>query len=280
VLLLAWIVPLCGWAAPKAQFAAGVNLVEVYATVTDGRGEPVQGLVSGDFTVAEDGVRQSIATFAAGAVPLSVAVGLDRSFSMGREWLALAVGALREFLGGLKAQDRLAVLAIGSDAAILSPFTIDHAASLAALNGLEPWGTTPLYDGIVEALAITQHETGRRALVLLSDGADRYSTATSAEVVNAARRRDVLIYPIALGRTRAPIFAELASVSGGRSFHATNQESLRTTLSAIARELRFQYLLGYAPEHSSSDAARWRSIHVTVNRPDLRVRARDGYFSR
>jgi Ca-activated chloride channel family protein len=257
-----------------------VSLVEVYASVSDSKGEAVQGLAADDFTVSEDGARQSMATFAAGELPLSVAVGLDRSFSMGRDRLEVAVAALREFIAGLRSADRLAILAIGSETVVLSPFSIDHAASLAALRGLEPWGTTPLYDGILEALAITQPEKGRRALVLLSDGTDRYSNATSADVVNAARRGDVIIYPVALGKTRAPLFAELASISGGRSFHATEQQTLRTTLASIARELRFQYLLGYTPDRPSGEAPGWHSIQVTVNRPDARVRARDGYFSR
>ena len=66
-----------------AQFTSGVNLVEVYATVTDRQGEPVTGLTAGRFPVSEDGARQTITTFAAGEFPLAVAIGLDRSFSMG-----------------------------------------------------------------------------------------------------------------------------------------------------------------------------------------------------
>ena len=65
-----------------AQFTSGVNLVEVYATVTDRQGEPVTGLAAGDFAVSEDGTRQAITAFAAGEFPLAVAIGLDRSFSM------------------------------------------------------------------------------------------------------------------------------------------------------------------------------------------------------
>jgi Ca-activated chloride channel family protein len=90
----------------------------------------------------------------------------------------------------------------------------------------------------------------------------------------------VLIYPIALGRQRPPIFAELASVSGGRSVQARDRPSLASALSSIARELRSQYLLGYSPARPASDRPEWRSIRVTVNRPTVRVRARDGYLAR
>src|SRR5215510_7108079 len=71
VLLVLAIVPPCQQAV-LAQFAAGVNLVEVYASVTDARGEPVSGLSADDFIVEEDGVRQPITAFAAGEFPLAV----------------------------------------------------------------------------------------------------------------------------------------------------------------------------------------------------------------
>jgi VWFA-related protein len=90
----------------------------------------------------------------------------------------------------------------------------------------------------------------------------------------------VLIYPIATGRTRAPVFAELAAASGGRSFQAGDSGALQTTLAEIAQELRSQYLLGYTPARAAEEPRGWRSIRVTVNRPNVRVRARDGYFVR
>lgn len=278
VLLLASIVPLCGWAG-SVQFATSVDLVEVYATVTDARGEPVSGLTEHDLVVTEDGVPQAIATFAAGEFPLSVAVGLDRSFSMTAKRVTDVVAALRRFITALEPADQVMVIAIGSETEVLAALTTDHASSIVALERVEPWGTTPLYDAIRETLAAIQPVAGRRALILLSDGVDRYSRATEADVVVAARRNDVLIYPIALGKTRPPIFAELASLTGGRSFHATDRQRLETTLATIARELRFQYLLGYTPARPI-DQPRWHSIRVAVKRPNVKVRAREGYFSR
>ena len=70
-------------AEPYGQFTSGVKLVEVYATVTDRQGEPIAGLTAADFRIVEDGAGQTISAFAAGAFPLSMAIGVDRSFSMG-----------------------------------------------------------------------------------------------------------------------------------------------------------------------------------------------------
>jgi Ca-activated chloride channel homolog len=87
------------------------------------------------------------------------------------------------------------------------------------------------------------------------------------------------VFPIALGRTRPPLFAELATLTGGRSAHATDGNALTQTVRAIAQELRWQYLLGYTPTTPPvAGSNEWRSIAVTVKRPDAKVRARDGYL--
>jgi Ca-activated chloride channel homolog len=262
------------------QFTSGVSLVEVYATVTDRQGGPLTGLTADDFHVAEDGVPQAITAFAAGEFPLAVGVGLDRSFSMGgrSDRLAVAKSAARSFVGELRPDDQVLVMAIGSETSVAAPLSASHEQALAAIDRLDAWGTTPLYDATVAALEAIQPAKGRRALVLLSDGADRYSEVTAADLVEQARRRDVLVYPIAIGASRPPVFAELATATGGRSFFAKDPRELAPALATIARELRFQYLLGYAPAHRADQS--WHSIEVTVDRADARVRARDGYYSR
>lgn len=262
-----------GW-----QFASGVTLVEVYATVVDEHGAPVPGLGPDDFEVEQDGRRQQVQTFTAGDVPLSLAIALDRSFSLSRDRLAAAVDAAQRLLGELRPADRVTVLAIGSEVDVLAPLSMDRRAAYDALVGLEPWGTTPLFDATVGALDAVQGAPGRRALILITDGDDRYSQTTAAEMVASARRHDVLIYPVALRRTAPSVFAELAGVSGGRSFAVADMRRLPEVLSAIATELRRQYLLGYAPPSADADAPGWRSITVRVRRPTLRVRARDGYY--
>jgi Ca-activated chloride channel family protein len=270
---------LAGGAAASAQFTSGVNLVEVYASVTDGRGEPQLGLRADDFELRENGEPQQISNFAAGDFPLSVAVALDRSFSMSGARLGLAKAAARAFLGELRPQDQSMVVAVGSEVEILSPLSTDRAAQYAALAGLEPFGTTGLYDAIIQSIDYVQPARGRRALVLLSDGDDRYSKAAGSDALERVRRSDVMIFPVALGKDRPPLFAELATSSGGRSYHARDAASLTVTLRAIARELRQQYLLGYTPSRPLVAGSRdWRSITVIVKRPGMQVRARDGYL--
>jgi Ca-activated chloride channel homolog len=264
--------------ATPAQFASGVSLVEVYATVTDAHGELVQGLTQPDFTVEEDGRSERIVTFAAGELPLALAVAIDRSFSVSKARLAAGASAVRGWLRELRPQDEVMLLAIGSEVEVLAPLSSDRRPAIAALSGLQPWGTTPLHDGVLAALSSIEGGRGRTALVLLSDGDDRFSRATATDVIERARGADVLVYPIALGRQRPPLFAELATVTGGRSFESNDLARLPSTLTSIARELRFQYLLGYTPSRAAEERPGWRSIRVTVNRANVRVRARDGYI--
>jgi Ca-activated chloride channel family protein len=285
VLLEGGIVPLFALAlaaTPYAQFTSGVNLVEVYATVTDRHGSPVTGLTAADFRVSEDGSPQTVTTFGVGEFPLAVAVGLDRSFSMGAEHgarLSMAKAAARVFIDALEPDDQVMVLAIGSEARIVAPLSTSHAAAIAAIDRLDAWGTTPLYDATLGALDAIQSAKGRRALVLLSDGTDRSSDTSAATLLDQVRRRDVLVYPVAIGAARPALFAELAAASGGRSFFVKDPRKLSSTLTAIARELRSQYLLGYVPSHPRAEQPSWHSIDVTVSRPGVTVRGRDGYFS-
>jgi len=274
------IVPLFTAALAAAQFTSRVSVIEVYATVTDAQGEPVAGLSADDFHVSEDGAPQTVSTFFAGEFPLSVVVTLDRSFSMSGERLNLAKRAARLFIGSLKPDDEVMVLAVGSEIETIVPPVRARAAAAAAIDAIEPWGTTPLYDVIARSLDMPYTQTKRRALLVVSDGFDRYSDTTAAELIDHARRSNVLVYPVAIGKARPPVLAELASVTGGHSFVVDDPKKLEPTLATIARELRFQYLLGYTPSRPTAEEAAWHAIDVRVNRPGARVRARDGYYGR
>lgn len=267
--------------AGDAQFTSGVSLVEVYASVADAQGKPMEGLTATDFEVREDGEVQRVSNFAEAEFPLAVAVAVDRSFSMAGSRLAVAKSAARIFLGELRPSDEAMILAVGSQVETAAPLSTDRAAQHAALTRLDAFGTTGLHDAIIRAIELTQAARGRRALVLLSDGVDRYSTASAGEALQRARSADVMIYPIAIGPGLAPLFAELATLTGGRSFHVRDTKALPDTLRAIARELRQQYLLGYSPSRPITPGANeWRSIVVTVKQPGARVRARDGYVAK
>lgn len=258
-----------------------MQAVEVYASVTDAHGEPLRGLKPDQFTVREDGEIQTISTFAESEFPLSAAVGVDRSWSMAGELLAVAKAGARTLLAELRPDDQAMVVAIGGVVETVAPLSVDHAAQAAAVDRLDPWSTTALHDAVLAAIDRVQEGSGRRALVLFSDSHDRYSRADASTVLDHARRADVMVYPVGLGRERSALFAELAVLTGGRSFHVQNRADVTAAARTIARELRTQYLLGYSPSRPRTEGAGgWRSIRVEVRAPGARVRARDGYVNR
>jgi Ca-activated chloride channel homolog len=252
----------------------------LYASVTDPDGRPLRNLTAQDFVVQEDGTPQEIATFAAGEFPAAVALALDRSVSMKGRPLELARAAARVFVDALRPEDRAMLIGIGGEVQVLAPLSTDRAPLHAALDAVDAWSVTTLYDAVIASLDLLDAEPGRRAIVVLSDGLDSFSRADEAAVLARARRSNVLVYGIAVARKRSTLFAELAAISGGRSFHLRNPKELATTLREIADDLRWQYLLGYQPAMPWGTTAEWRSIGVTVSQRGARVRARSGYMTR
>lgn len=266
------------------QFTSGVQAVEVYASVVDRNGEPVRGLTRDDFEVLEDGQPQTLSAFAAGDFPLTVALAVDHSFSMAQDrgrMLQASKSAAKAFLSALRPADESLVVGIGTRAVVIAAADVPRDGQAATVAGLNAWGTTPLHDAILASIDAVDAARGRRALVILSDGDDRYSDATAQDVLARARRSNVMVYPVALGRSRPALFAEIATLTGGRSYHERDPAKLEAAMGKIAAQLREQYLLGYSPARlPAPGASEWRSIAVRVKKPGVTVRARDGYYTR
>jgi Ca-activated chloride channel family protein len=275
---LALAVVLAAGLSGRAQFAARVTLVEVYAVVTDARGRKVTGLTRDDFRVLDGGEPREVEIFAASDFPLSVSIAIDRSWSMAGRRLEQARSAAHQFLRQLRTRDEAMLIGISSEVETLAPLSPDRAAQHAAVDRLVPWGATKLHDALLDALARIEQAHGRRALIVLSDGEDRGSAATAAQVTERVRRTSVIVYPVTIGRRNSSLLAQLAAFTGGRAFWLREPDDLGETFDAIADELRQQYLLGYRPSKAPA-ASGWRRITVETPGRPLRVRARPGYYA-
>jgi VWFA-related protein len=275
---LAALAALLVWAAvarpDAAQFSARTDLVEIYVSVSDAEGRPLDGLSREVFHVRDSGVERPIAAFAEGSLPLSLAVVVDRSFSMRGDRLATArAGALR-LLETLRPADRVDVLAIGSDVETVAAAGAPRDAAREAVRDLTPWGTSPIVDAIRAATGAVHGRPGRRAIVLFTDGEDRDDATTRRDAIDAVRRSDALVYAVAVGRMEPTLLEEFAGASGGRVIRARDQRGAVEASAAIAADLRHQYLLGVAPAQGPPG---WHVLSVTVDVARASVRARQGY---
>ena len=196
----------CGagrWRGSSAQFSSGVNLVEVYAAVTDEAGNPVTGPDPRGFHRPRGRPAADPVGLRRRGLPAVGRAGRRSQLQHGRE-----AAADRDQRGADLPRRAAAAGPVDArrdrirDRGRSRRCRPIGAAQLRALSALKPWGTTGLHDAIIQSIDAIQAAKGRRALVLLSDGSDRYSKATAAEALDRARRSDVMIYPIAIGGTR------------------------------------------------------------------------------
>ncbi len=267
--------------ARYGQFSAATDVVQVYVSVTDQSGHAVEGLTAEDFEVSEDGARQPVTVFSAGQLPLSLAVVLDRSFSMAGEPLRTARAGAGRIVEEASRDDRIAVVALGSGVETLAPFGAAPSVAREAIEGLQPWGTTPLGQAVESALDALAGQHGRQAVVLFTDGRGRYDPADRTELLARVRRSEVLVYPVVVGRADVDLLTELAALSGGHAVRVKDQREGERAASALTAELRQQYLIGYEPPAVGAGTAGWHVIHVAVpGTKDAVVRARAGYYRR
>jgi VWFA-related protein len=257
-----------------------VDVVQVTAVVTDDGGRFVRGLQRSDFKVYEDDRLQPITNFAAENIPLEIAVALDVSGSM-REALPRVKAAAKQFLAGLRPADQVTVLGFNDNIFTLARRSTDQAARERAIDRLAPWGGTALYDVIIKSVDLLGRQSGRRAIVLFSDGDDQSSHSPLEAAIARTEGSDATIYAIGQGRAvhtahLQKLMRQLATVSGGRPFFTDQPAKLTEIFEEILEDLRNQYALAYPAPSNVRDGA-WHRIRVEVGGGRYRVRAREGY---
>jgi Ca-activated chloride channel family protein len=260
--------------------STAVRVVQVPAVVTDRRGAVVRGLTRDAFALSEDGVPQTIQHFASEDAPLELVLALDVSASMA-EALPDLRRAVGQFVRQLPPQATIGLVAFNDEMFPIGQATDPIEKRLAILDRLQAFGATALYDVMMRGLDGLARGSGRRALVVFTDGDDQASRATRAQVRAAAEASDVTVYFVALGRGQAVEqlregMEELATLTGGRALRADRTAQLDERFGEVLAELAHQYLIGYAPTNVGADG-RWRRIDLKLRQSDLRIRARLGY---
>jgi VWFA-related protein len=327
----------------NTTFSADVKVVNLYATVRDKKGQIVTGLEKDDFVLDEEGRPQPIRYFARESnLPLTVGLLVDTSGST-RRVLPDERTASRRFLQQVlrEGRDFAFVIHFDFEVELLQDLTSSHTQLSKALDELETgegrpqWGQrgsggpgggqgpypgagrraggrrgggTSLYDSIYLASdELMRKQSGRKALILLTDGMDMGSKVTLESCVESAQRADTLVYSIlfedpemaygGLGgpgmgrrggwgrggggpRVNTPdgkkVLQQISRETGGRFFEVSRKRPIEKVFAEIEEDLRNQYSLGYTPDTAA--AAGYRRIHLTTRQKGLVVQTREGYY--
>jgi Ca-activated chloride channel family protein len=256
-----------------------VRLIQLAVVVTDTNGKPVPGLPKEAFRVRQNGEPQEIAAFEnAGELPLTVALAIDSSASMFLKLTDVrrAVASLLET--GLSNRDRAMLIAFDDTSKLVRPVTRDLAAVSASLSTLTPDGGTALWEAISYSLVQLRGITGRKALVLYTDGIDQSERErlSYGECLRVARESGIPIYMIVanpragrgedggfLTEPTSVKFKRLADAGGGQVYFIEPEQDLTEVYGQILSELRSQYTVAFYPKETAPPAA-WSKIDVDV----------------
>ncbi len=272
------------------QISVNVDLVVLYATVHDRAGRPVLDVSEPNFAVYEDGVRQTIRFFQHEDVPVTVGLVIDHSGSM-RSKLEDVIAAARVFVQTRNPDDEMFVVNFNEKVSLGLPGPIRFSNRLddldAAILRTPATGQTALYDAVAEALdRVRAGGREKKVLVVISDGGDTASALELPQLLMKAQVSNVLVYAIGIFDEDDPdrnpkVLLRLAHSTGGEAHFPGELSEVVSACKLIAREIRNQYTLGYAPARAV-EPGQFRAIRVVAKahgHPKLVVRTRTGYIS-
>jgi Ca-activated chloride channel homolog len=265
-----------------------IDLVVLHASVHDRERVPVSGLGKDDFQIYEDGILQQIESFSHGDIPVTVGLVIDNSGSM-RPKRAEVIAAALAFARASNPKDQMFVINFNERVLFGLPADTPFANSVTqlevALSHFIAEGMTAFYDAAAAALDhLKKGDRDKKVLIAISDGGDNASRHNLAQIMTLAKQSEAIIYTIGLfdkeDYDRNPrALKRLAKATGGEAFLPESVKEVAAICERIARDLRNQYTLSYAPLNINYDG-KYRVIEVKARAPGrerLVVRTRAGY---
>ncbi len=270
--------------------SVNVRLVNVFVNVTDSSGAPVPGLNKDDFLLSENGHPQKIAVFERQSeLPLNIVLAIDASGSVAKDFPLEEQAAHRFVRAMLRPVDRFDVMEFADNVREVVGFTNSLSRIDRGLSSIRVGSATALYSAIYLASQSLAPYSGRKVLVLISDGGNTAKGTTYDMALEQAVRGEAIVYSIidvpiyaSAGRDLAGEHAmiTLSQETGGKYYYA-DASSLDRTFQQVSQDLRTQYLLGYYPK-DNSDNKEFRTISVHLRNPpagtNYTVRHRTGYY--
>lgn len=275
----------------QSNIRVDTQLVLIPVTVTDPMNRFVTGLESEHFRVVEADKAQDIIHFASEDSPLSVGMVFDSSGSMSNK-LQKSREAAAQFFKTANPEDEFFLVQFNDRPTLAQAFTHEVGDIQNRLTFAQAKGRTALLDAIYLALSeMKKAKNPRKALLVISDGADNSSRYTTTEIRNLVKEADVQIYTVgifdAYGSTseemRGPgLLNEISEQTGGRSYTINSVNELPDVAAKIGIQLRNQYVIGYAPTNLARDG-KYRKVKVELVQPrglpKLKAYWRPGYYA-
>ncbi|MCP3964073.1 MAG: VWA domain-containing protein [bacterium] len=267
--------------APDYIDALDVQFVELYTTVLDRAGNFVEDLQQADFTVLEDGAPQQVRRFESMSdLPIRAGLVIDTSLSMLTSLSDVKKAAHRFFETVLTERDRAALITFADEPQLAVRFTNNQEVLAGGLAALNADGETALFDSVIFSLHYFSGLSGKRAVVILTDGEDSVSTYTYQDAIDFARHTGVAIYIVGLRLQSSSHdvrmkMQRLAHETGGEVFFIERASQLEKVYDSIQEELRSQYLIAY---QSSVEGAEFRRVEIEMHRKGLEAKTIRGYY--
>lgn len=268
----------------QALFRSATTTVGIYATVVDRAGRLVPDLREEHFEVYDNGKLQPLTLFKSDVQPITVVVMLDTSGSMTLNLEFLKTAAER-FVLRLLPEDKARIGSFSDKIRVMPQFTSDRDALVRYLhNDIQFGNPTFLWDAIDESMSALAGQSGRRVVLIFTDGEDERSQKNDFDdVLRRAQTEGFMVYAIGLegqvlGRRTRPDrnLRRLAAETGGGHFELRDTADLNSTFTRVADELHRQYVLGFSPENLDGLV---HKLEVRVKVPGMTVRARQSYLA-
>ena len=278
------LLPLLGVGAQQPSFRAETRLIVLHATVRNARGELVTNLERGAFTIYENNKRQTLTLFRRDDIPVSLGLLIDNSGSM-RALRSKVEAAALALARASNPRDEIFVVNFNDKARVDVPFTSDVKVLEAGIGRVDSIGGTAMRDAVDMAQTyLGEHGTrDRKVLLVITDGIDNASVITRDRIEKQADERDAVIFAVGLFGTADRVkqgrheLDQLTERTGGMAYYPAGVDEIGVVALEIARQIRNQYTLAYAPLDQALDGT-YRAIRVAVAGPDrLSVRTRAGY---
>ena len=272
--------------AQQPTFRAGTRVVSVLATVTDAQGRLVPNLEQEQFTILDNMKPQDIVLFQSEVQPFTVVVMLDFSASMTAN-LELLKRATEQFLIRMLPQDKGQVGAFSDKIQFSGHFTSDRDDLIGALGDLQYGNPTRLFDAIYQSIDVLKEASGRKVVLVFTDGDDTDSRLGMGDVLKSASEHEVMIYAIGLQseffngqrmvRSRPDRgLRKLADETGGGYFELKKTDELAPTFTRVAQELHSLYTLGFSPATLDNKE---HKLEVKMKTAGMAARARRSYVA-